>query len=74
MLTTPTLRYVPEPGLKPTDPNFYQFNKVFEAFKVKHSDVCECVHILLLLIISLLMVIKVIRVMAHILLVLKLLK
>ena len=48
MLTTPTLRYVPEPGLKPTDPNFYQFNKVFEAFKVKHSDVYECVHFLLL--------------------------
>ncbi|XP_011402894.1 PREDICTED: splicing factor 3B subunit 2-like [Amphimedon queenslandica] len=32
------IEYVPEPGIKPTDPNFYQFNKVFEAFKLSDSD------------------------------------
>lgn len=39
-ITTPTnyhtvnTRYVTEPVLSPSDPNYHQFNKIFEAFKV----------------------------------------
>lgn len=35
LLSPPFWRYVPEAVLFPTDPNFLQFHKVFEAFQVR---------------------------------------